>query len=61
MAMPEGYLQWHAEAEKRTFAGKKQQVCLCHGLWWFWDERKGHKFKKKKNLKKPYFSGRAVR
>jgi len=44
--MPSGYTQWHHEAQKRTKRGLKQKQCLCHGLWWFHDERKGHKFKK---------------
>lgn len=38
-----GYLQWHADAERRTKLGQKQYQCRCHGLWLWWDERKGHK------------------
>lgn len=40
--MPQGYAQWHYEAQRRAKRGMKQKKCACHGLWLWADERKGH-------------------
>lgn len=39
----EGYLQWHAKAEKHAKAGRKQTVCgVC--LLWRWPDEQCEKF-----------------
>jgi len=43
-----GYLAWHCDAHRRDAKGQNQYQCICHGLWHWWNERKGHRFKKRK-------------
>lgn len=41
-----GYVASHNEAERRIELGQKQYQCLCCDKWHWWNERKGHTFKK---------------
>lgn len=40
------YVGGQIDAERRLKVGQRQRKCVCHSLWHWYDERKGHKFKK---------------